>query len=68
MNYNEWSQEYMESADRIKVIINSLNAQHRRAPKPRQKVLEDKLRMYRSVYRDCLDIARTLRERGGEAA
>ena len=68
MKYNEWSQEYTDSADKLKAVIQSLNAKHRRASKPRKKVLEDKLRMYRVCYRECLDIAQTLRERYGDTA
>lgn len=68
MNYYEWSQDYLNSADEVARVINKLKKQYRHVSKSERKLLDAKLSEYRRCYRDCLQIAKLLRERHEGAA
>ncbi len=68
MNYYEWSLEYSADADKMSRILDKLKSQHKRASKSEKKMLEAKIREYRSCYRECVEIADTLMQRHRGAA
>ena len=68
MNYYEWSLEYSADADKVSLVLEKLRAQYKRATKSEKKMLEAKIREYRSCYRECVEIADTLMKRHKGAA
>ena len=68
MNYLNWSQEYLDTADRMQEVIDKLKARRQSASKTERKELEDRICKYRGYRGECLRIAAILRSRHREAA
>ena len=68
MNYLIWSQEYLDTADRMQEVIDKLNARRKCASKTEKKELEDRIYKYRGYRGEGLRIAAILRSRHRDAA
>ncbi len=68
MNYLNWSQEYLDTADRMQEVIDKLKARRQSVSKTERKELEDRICKYRGYRGECLRIAAILRSRHREAA
>lgn len=68
MNYLEWSQEYVDTAEKLGEIILKLRKQRRNSSLSRKKEIDAKLRQYRTCYGECMEIANHLKKRHREAA
>ena len=66
MTYEEWSEEYYESAARLAERIEQLKAEMKTASADMLGELGKRLEMFRIMRYECLDTARTLGRRKGE--
>lgn len=63
MNYLEWSQEYIDTAEKLNEVITRLKAQKKRSSLSERKELDQKLAQYRASYGECMQIADLLKQR-----
>ena len=63
MNYYEWSQEYVQSANQLGNFIHKLKEQRKSASVSQKKELDDKIAYYRTCYHECMDTANLLMQR-----
>ena len=68
MNYLEWSQEYTDTAEKLKKVITLLKKKRKKSPLAQKKEIDAKLSMYRACYGECVQTAAHLRQRHKEAA
>lgn len=68
MNYLEWSQEYIDTAEKLKKVITLLKKKREKSPLAQKKEIDAKLSMYRACYSECVQTAAHLRQRHKEAA
>ena len=68
MNYLEWSQEYIDTAEKLKNVITLLKKKRKKSPLAEKKEIDAKLSMYRACYGECVQTAALLRQRHKEAA
>ena len=68
MNYLEWSQEYIDTAEKLKNVITLLKKKRKKTSLAQKKEIDAKLSMYRACYGECLQTAAHLKQRHREAA
>ncbi len=68
MNYYEWSNEYTQTAEQLSEVIERLNKRRKTACASDSRELGERLAMYRSLRRECLNTAAHLMERHRGAA
>ena len=68
MNYLEWSQEYIDTAEKLKNVITLLKKKRKKSSLAQKKEIDAKLSMYRACYGECLQTAAHLKQRHREAA
>ncbi len=66
MTYKQWSDEYYESAMRVRERINLLKAEMKTAGADKLAELTNRLNIMTGMYYDCMDTARLLGKRQGE--
>ncbi len=60
MNYFEWSQEYVKTADEIALVIDKIKRSRKNATSSEKKELNMKLAHYKLYYNECISIANHL--------
>jgi len=61
MNYFEWSQEYISTADEIALVIDRIKRSRKKKITPSEKKeLDMKLTRYRQYYNECISTANHL--------
>ena len=68
MNYLEWSQEYIDTAEKLKNVITLLKKKRKKSSLAQKKEIDAKLSMYRACYGECVQTAAHLKQRHREAA
>lgn len=63
MNYLEWSQEYLDTAEKLSAVIIELKAQRKKAPLSKKKEIDARLAQYRACYGECMQTADHLMQR-----
>lgn len=63
MDYILWSNEYLEEAEKIYAVIEKKKKILPHASADARKVLNEEIIKLRSIYRECIEISRILRER-----
>ncbi len=63
MNYFEWSQEYLQTANQLDRVLERLQTERAGASESVKKELSERILFYRSCRRDCLEIADILMDR-----
>lgn len=63
MNYLEWSEEYIETAEKLNEVIIRLKNERKRSSPSKRKELDQKISQYRACYGECMQTASLLRER-----
>lgn len=66
MTYKEWADEYKASADNIYAHIKSVKEEQKKAPIKDIPLYNDRLRILKDMYCDCMIVAKILRQRKGE--
>lgn len=60
MNYFEWSQEYVQTADEIALVIDKIKRSRKNVTSSEKKELDMKLTRYKQYYNECISIANHL--------
>ena len=68
MNYLEWSQEYIDTAEKLKNVITLLKKKRKKSSLAQKKEIDAKLSMYRACYGECVQTAAHLKQRHKEVA
>jgi len=68
MNYLTWSMEYTQTAEELAKVIEKLKTARTCASPSQKKELDQKLALFRSYYRECIQTAALLKERHRDAA
>lgn len=63
MNYFEWSQEYISTAEEFSLVIEKLKNVRKNATISEKKELDMKIARYRQYYNECISIANHLLSR-----
>ncbi len=66
MTYQEWADEYMDSAEKLKKRISVLKAELLTAPVSELKEINNRICIMYTMYLDCMKTADILRRRKGE--
>lgn len=66
MTYQEWSEEYRQSAAALQEKLTGLKLQYRTAPPDKLQELRFRIATLYSMYLDCAATARLLAARKGE--
>lgn len=62
MNYDEWADEYLKSANEIQKRIDKLKKERRKVTWVELSALNKRIRLLTSMYYDCLHNADALRK------
>ena len=60
MNYFEWSQEYVNTANEITLVIDKIKRSRKNVTSSEKKELDMKLTRYKQYYNECISIANHL--------
>lgn len=60
MNYFEWSQEYIKTANEIALVIDRIKCSRKNATSSEKKELDIKLARYKQYYNECISTANHL--------
>ena len=60
MNYFEWSQEYVNTANEIALVIDKIKRSRKNVTSSEKKELDMKLTRYKQYYNECISIANHL--------
>lgn len=60
MNYFEWSQEYVNTANEIASVIDKIKRSRKNVTSSEKKELDMKLTRYKQYYNECISIANHL--------
>lgn len=63
MNYFEWSQEYLNTANEISLVIEKLKNKRKKVSASEKKELDMKIARYRQYYNESITIANHLLSR-----
>lgn len=63
MNYFEWSQEYLDTAEKLNEVIVRLKAERKKSSLSQKKELDSKITQYRACYNECMQTANLLMQR-----
>ena len=66
MTYQDWAEQYFESARKIKDRVSVLNEEVKTATLSEAEDLKNRIRILMSMYRDCMDTGNELVKRKGE--
>ncbi len=60
MNYFEWSQEYLNTANEISLVIEKLKNKRKKVSSSEKKELDMKIAKYKQYYNESISIANHL--------
>ena len=63
MNYFEWSQEYIDTANELSLVIDKLKSVKKKASGSEKKELDMKIARYKQYYNESIFIANHLLSR-----
>lgn len=65
MDYIKWSQEYLDEAKKLLLVIEKKKQKLKKATRDERKTLNADIIRLRNIYYECMLTAKHLRERAG---